>query len=443
MPPLCTDNLSSLWEDEDPIEWNIWLTTEALQDNESLEPSYYNSNNPEYSNLINKASSTVYLSQKPNYLPAPCFSNRTTHLNQSTDGEGGCMKEPPSLSTWATLLDQHSLQIEKGSQRNAPSLQEPNSQFTHVGSTNTPKQPVLISARSHGYAGCIKIICDITTGETLTDSQARNIKNCGDDLVKSMRSEEAVTNLKYLLVECHQNALLSVDSDSFDSSLTACVVYLSYTNSITGSSSYLNDVRRRLAQVWLHIHFENMINYLATSEKNGFPMKRNGRSISTIARDSILQAIHGHQFSPRKTDRDLLSDQCRWGERWWKVATCIGLGVLLLASEDLANQIGKRTAFQNKMVDTLAIYIFNRYPSLADLYQMFEPLVVGLMLSGDRICSRKEENYFLEALLKSGTHEPKKLEEWHLLNPKSESQLAASRLISLQRPQAMTTIERC
>ena len=41
----------------------------------------------------------------------------------------------------------------------------------------------------------------------------------------------------------------------------------------------------------------------------------------------------------RKADHDFLSDQCRWGERWWTVATCMGLGVILLASEDLANQM--------------------------------------------------------------------------------------------------------
>lgn len=117
------------------------------------------------------------------------------------------------------------------------------------------------------------------------------------------------------------------------------MAYLGYLNSIIGSVSSLDDVRRRLAQIWLHIHFENYINDLEESEKNGLPLNRQRRAISTIARDSILQAFHGYLFSPRKADRDSLSDQCRWGERWWKVATCVGLGVVLLASEDLANQM--------------------------------------------------------------------------------------------------------
>jgi hypothetical protein len=98
-------------------------------------------------------------------------------------------------------------------------------------------------------------------------------------------------------------------------------------------------VHRQFAQIWIHIHFDNYVNDLKESETNGVPLKRQHRAISTVARDSILQALHGRQFSPRKADRDFLSDQCRWGERWWKVATGMGLGAILLTSQDFANQM--------------------------------------------------------------------------------------------------------
>jgi hypothetical protein len=36
MSRLCTNDLSSKRECEDPVEWDAWLVPEALQDNESL-----------------------------------------------------------------------------------------------------------------------------------------------------------------------------------------------------------------------------------------------------------------------------------------------------------------------------------------------------------------------------------------------------------------------
>lgn len=45
MQLLCTNTFSSQRGDEDPIEWDGWLVTEALQDNESLELSPCSSNN--------------------------------------------------------------------------------------------------------------------------------------------------------------------------------------------------------------------------------------------------------------------------------------------------------------------------------------------------------------------------------------------------------------
>lgn len=63
------------------------------------------------------------------------------------------------------------------------------------------------------------------------------------------------------------------------------------------------------------------------------------------------------------------------------------------------------------MVDTLAIYVVNRYPTLASLYRSFEPMVVGLMLGGDNVCSRYQLSIFIEALMEGEAHNPCKLEE--------------------------------
>jgi hypothetical protein len=54
----------------------------------------------------------------------------------------------------------------------------------------------------------------------------------------------------------------SLDSYGLNPSLTACVAYLRYMNSVAGSTSKPDEVRRRLAQIWIYIHFQNHVNNL-------------------------------------------------------------------------------------------------------------------------------------------------------------------------------------
>lgn len=84
------------------------------------------------------------------------------------------------------------------------------------------------------------------------------------------------------------------------------------------------------------------------------------------------------------------------------------------------------------MVDTLAIYILNRYPALIRFYRSFEPIAVGLMLGGDNVFSRDQLHIFLNALVEDDA-DSCDLERWVVPNLKSLSKLAASRLIFLQR----------
>lgn len=160
-------------------------------------------------------------------------------------------------------------------------------------------------------------------------------------MVINLRSEGSIAASKSISIKVNYRLpyLLDNGTNDCDWSVSACVVYLKYLDSANHSTSPLGDVLRRFAQIWIHIHFENYVNDLKEREKNGVPVNRQHRAISTVARDSILQAFHGKQFSPRKADRDFLSDQCRWGERWLKIAASMGLGVILLTSQDFANQM--------------------------------------------------------------------------------------------------------
>jgi hypothetical protein len=177
----------------------------------------------------------------------------------------------------------------------------------------------------------IQSTCKVAAGEMLGTDQAKCVKRCGDGLNSSMVSEDFLVGLRTILLNYHQHPLPCIDASKFDSSRTACVTYYRYLNSILRSASKIDDVRRRFAQIWLHIHFENYINELREREKDCLlAVNRQGRQISTIAQDSILRSIYGNQYPPQKKNRDAFSDQCRWGGRWWRVASCLGLGVVLL-----------------------------------------------------------------------------------------------------------------
>ncbi|CAG8316502.1 unnamed protein product [Penicillium camemberti] len=446
--------------DDDPVDWDVWLTSEALQNEKYLatsQCSFINTEDCTERQHLLKHVPQLHLQQPEVSLP----SDGTLQLTQPTDNNKEimttCLRTSTPGACASAECENTEIQPLVSNEKGQPKYSKPSENHSSAfGIENHNHRRVLTSpdfkflevqeiekgtfhnykhvdnrTQAAEYVDCIPIICQIATGETLSERQARDVEDCGDSLITIMRSGQ-IAALKSLLVDCHLHTLPSVDMFDLNSSLAACVAYLRYLNSVTGSVSKSDDVNRRLAQIWIHIHFENHANDLKESEKNGHPLNRKGRAIPTIARDSILQAFHGSQFVPQKADRDFLSDQCRWGERWWKVATCVGLGVILLASEDLANQIGRRTAFQNKMVDTLAVYVLNCYPALTSFYRSFEPMAVGLMLGGDKVFSRDQLNIFLEALVEHEAN-PCKLERWVVPNLKSLSRLAASHLIFRQR----------
>ncbi|KAJ5152433.1 hypothetical protein N7492_009713 [Penicillium capsulatum] len=435
--------------DHDPVDWDAWLTPEAILDETNpsqlllqhipqLDPERSEDSLPsdESLRMVQSLDSKKRAYERAHDDKYPNTKSRRTCLcemqkyrrSSSLEHRNEQLKSPEPTSalgsagisqkTFLTSPDFELLKVQD-IEREASHNNRPISNWDHADQ----------------YIDCIQKICQIATGETLSQQQARDVKNCCDDLVTNLQSKGLIATSKSLLVDCHLYALPSLDSYDLNSSLTACVAYLRYLNSVAGSTSKPGHIQRRLAQIWIYIHFENYVNDLQKCETDGLPLNRRGRAISTIARDSILQATHESQFMPQKADRGFLSDQCRWGERWWKVATCMGLGVVLLASEDLANQIGRRTAFQNKMVDTLAIYVLNRYPALISLYRSFEPMTVGLML-GDTAFPRDKLNTLQEALVGDEAFLSYKQERWLIPNLESLSRLAATHLVIIQRSQA-------
>lgn len=109
----------------------------------------------------------------------------------------------------------------------------------------------------------------------------------------------------------------------------------------------------------------------------------------------------------------------------------------------LTSNRGRRTAFQNKMVDTLAIYFLNRYLGLIDIYRSFDPMAVGLMLGGNKPCSRAQLSIFLEVLAEDEAFLSGKQEKWLIPDLRSLSRLAAAHLIFTQRSLAIDSPTNC
>lgn len=177
-------------------------------------------------------------------------------------------------------------------------------------------------------------------GQGLTIKQLQKVIHCGDDLVRHVATEAFLAEFIDFWSNRTHFALPEVMTSTNGHYLEACVAGYRRLISRRNESAKGGEVRRRLTQVWLYRHFEMYVNQLQSAEHDGSVMiARRGRSISTIARDNILAFILSPPRSPRKIDRDALSDQCRWGGRWWRIASVLGFGVLLLPSEKLACQM--------------------------------------------------------------------------------------------------------
>ena len=244
----------------------------------------------------------------------------------------------------------------------------------------------------------------------------------------------------------------------FASSRAACVAYYkALLAQKTDKFSPADHIRCRITQTWLHLFFEDFVRELTQGEKDGSLLfVRNKRQISTVARDFILNDIYGdeYEFQPRQKYRSALHSETRWGDRWWRVASCAGLGVLLFVNGDLADNMyvcvfhdahgkmkyshtiysGKRTGFQVAMVDALAIYILNTYPGLVSLFRSFQPITLDLMFGrGFPHLSQEDAKALLDLINKPDLCIQNYPDTWQEVDTKMTSVSAASDLMRIQR----------
>jgi hypothetical protein len=87
------------------------------------------------------------------------------------------------------------------------------------------------SEQTDEYVGYIKKICHFSTGETLSEKQAQDVKDCGDSLITHLLSESSIAVSKSIKVNHRLPQLLDDGTNDLNWSMSACVAYLKYLNS--------------------------------------------------------------------------------------------------------------------------------------------------------------------------------------------------------------------
>ena len=298
------------------------------------------------------------------------------------------------------------------------------------------------------------------TGESLTVSQAEDVKKaCDKQFIPGNLLEFLSVDLGWGNLNEHWDQHPSppkITPPEFVSSRAACVAY--YKVLLSPKSDQLSPVDNiscRITQIWLHLFFEDFVRELKEGEKDGSLLfVRNKRQISTIALDFILNDIYGDDFQLQQKDRSALHNETRWGDRWWRIASCNGLGVLLFVNGDLADNMyvclfhdshekikyshmiyrGKRTGFLVAMVDALAIYILNTYPGLVCLFRSFQPITLNLMVGrGFPHLSERDFKALLDLLSKPDLCIQNHPNTWQEVDAKLASVSAASDLMRIQK----------
>ena len=181
------------------------------------------------------------------------------------------------------------------------------------------------------------------TGKSLTVSQAEDVKKTcdkqfiSDNLLEFLSVDLGWRNLNKNLDQYPPE----ITPPGFVSSRAACVAYYrALLAPKRDQHSPADIIRCRITQIWLHIFFEDFVRELTKAEKDGsLVLARNKRQISTVARDFILNDIYRDGFKPQQKYRSALHSETRWGDRWWRVASCNGLGALLFVSGDMADNM--------------------------------------------------------------------------------------------------------
>ncbi|KAL5335646.1 hypothetical protein BJX70DRAFT_390562 [Aspergillus crustosus] len=189
----------------------------------------------------------------------------------------------------------------------------------------------------------IQSMCKVATGEDLSASEALIVKEVGDGTLFREFAEFSKTVGGSLQMNEQMLCSFYIPTHPCTSSQAACGEYLKVLRPSRDCkwkpNTSAEEIHQRIIQVLLHLSCEKLVMEIEEKEASGLLVipNRRKRNNRTIAHDWILEAAYGDRNT--KELRKQILEECRWGDRWRRPASRVGLGILLLASKFLAKYI--------------------------------------------------------------------------------------------------------
>ncbi|KAL5362281.1 hypothetical protein BJX96DRAFT_177014 [Aspergillus floccosus] len=142
------------------------------------------------------------------------------------------------------------------------------------------------------------------------------------------------------------------------------VNYLRVLDADHEGRSRLRPLSRRFAQIYLYLSYKTL--------------SRNGDD-SVITR--VLDAYHDDPniAKPKELRRRRLSAfHLRRGRWWWRFATSLGFGLLLVADDKLIKGLGSHS-FTNDQIDAFITFVVHTRPGTVRLFESLTPMAISLL----------------------------------------------------------------
>ncbi|KAH8691917.1 hypothetical protein BGW36DRAFT_431159 [Talaromyces proteolyticus] len=217
------------------------------------------------------------------------------------------------------------------------------------------------------------------SGQYVSDDDLHTIQELGDIIVGDTVAVLDHWN-EWLENNLHHSCISLPPFDRF-SSADICVAMFRFLRE-TDSNTHRKAILRRLARVLLHIFVAESVKELESRERNGEVFDRNGRKMTTVAHDLIIEKIDRSRVDDQMCERSQISEAKSYGKRWWRLGSGIGIIAILVCAPDVAASYIESRRFHDNALDLLINYMRNVYPTALAHFQSFDQILHHVLVDG-------------------------------------------------------------
>ncbi|EFW14300.1 hypothetical protein D8B26_007047 [Coccidioides posadasii str. Silveira] len=156
-----------------------------------------------------------------------------------------------------------------------------------------------------------------------------------------------------------------------------------YVNMLVARSSN-QELRLRISRTLLYLTYETLTQKWRSDMHSGNFENPEQHRASTLTTDHLLRCMHPQTWDSmdavaKKTLRRKLQDEKRQGSRWWRAASVLRLGCLVVCGDVLSKVINNHKISLPKL-DFIIKYAANAHPSAVSLYREFDAMVKQILL---------------------------------------------------------------